>query len=71
LKKGASERSLSVLNEPQKYFDEHEEIGEVPMQVLKGMQEKLTAKYQRTHLSNKPDFKRFGMRPEEKDLIDE
>jgi hypothetical protein len=40
-----SSASLSVLKEPQKYFDEHEHIDDVQMQVLKGMKEKMTAKY--------------------------
>ena len=40
------------------------------MQVLKGMKEKMTAKYQRVQMSKNPDFKKFGMNPEQKDEID-
>ena len=40
------------------------------MQVLKGMKNKMTAKYQHTQMVNNPDFKNFGMNPEQKDQID-
>ena len=34
------------------------------------MQQKMTAKYQRFCLSSKPDLKTFGLKPEEKDRLD-
>jgi hypothetical protein len=40
------------------------------MEVLKGMQQKMTAKYQRICLSSKPALKTFGLKPEEKDKLD-